>query len=229
MTENKKVHQAKFLYLCLAGVFISLIVTCNLIFLKFFELELLDGFTLVLSVGLIPYPITFLVTDIVSEIYGKNKANQLVVVGLICSVLVMGITLVTDVIPARVGSPVDDETYSLVFGLTAASVTASMMAYLLAQFIDIKIFHWLKQKTNGKHLWLRNNFSTIPSQLIDSFSVITLLCVFGALNWNEYFVTVFSLFTFKLMIAVLDTPFFYLFSHLIKKHFNLGEMDELAI
>jgi uncharacterized integral membrane protein (TIGR00697 family) len=184
---------------------------------------------MVLSVGLIPYPITFLVTDLISEIYGRSKANQVVVVGLICSFLVMGITILTDMIPARPESAVNDETFSLVFGLTAASVSASMVAYLLAQFIDIKIFHWLKEKTNGKKLWLRNDLSTIPSQLVDSFAVITLLCSFGAIQWAEFPITVFSLFVFKMLVALLDTPFFYLFSNLIKRHFKLGDMDELKI
>lgn len=229
MTDDKYIKQAKFLYLSLAGIFISLIVTCNLIFLKFFELELVDGFTMVLSVGLIPYPVTFLVTDLISEIYGKSKANQVVVVGLICSVLVMGITIITDLIPARTESPVDDETYSLVFGLTAASVSASMIAYLLAQFIDIKLFHWLKARTRGKKLWLRNNLSTIPSQLIDSFAVISLLCAFGAIPWGDFLITVFSLFVFKMMVAIADTPLLYLFSYIIKRHFNLDDMDELDI
>ena len=229
MDQSKRQQQALFLYLCLAGMFISLLVTCNLIFLKFFEWELFSDFTLILSVGLIPYPLTFLITDLISEVYGQKKANDVVKVGLLCAVLVIGIVLIADAVPAMETSAVNDETFTKVFGLSSASVSASMIAYLFAQFIDIKLFHFWKVKSQGKMLWLRNNLSTIPSQLIDSVLVISMLCFFGALPWSTYLVTVFSLFIFKLLVALLDTPFFYLFTFLIKRHFKLGAMDELEI
>ncbi|MFT4600854.1 MAG: putative integral membrane protein (TIGR00697 family) [Arenicella sp.] len=229
MTPEKRHTHARFLYLCLAGIFISLIVSSNLIFLKFFEWSPVSTFTFVLSVGLIPYPLTFLVTDLISEFYGKDRASDVVKVGLICALLIMGLTILADIIPAREGSPVDDSTFHSVFGLTAAAVSASMIAYLLAQLIDIRIFHFWKVKTKGKKLWLRNNLSTIPSQLIDSFIVITLLCAWGGIPWEQYWITVTSLFIFKILIALADTPFFYLFTYLIKKHFGLKEMEELEV
>ncbi|MEO9533205.1 MAG: queuosine precursor transporter [Crocinitomicaceae bacterium] len=227
--SQKLKNQALLLYLLLTGVFISLFILSNLIFLKFFQIDLADDYTLILSVGLIPYPLTFLVTDIISEIYGQKKANMVVKIGLVCAILVMGLTMVADYIPAMSGSAVNDETFHQVFGLTGVAVFASMLAYLLAQLIDIKLFHFWKIKTNGKKLWLRNNLSTLPSQLVDSVMVISLLSLFGALDWSSFFVTVSSLFLFKVLIALLDTPFFYLFSFLIKRHFNLQEMEELEL
>lgn len=229
MNDEKRNKQARFLYLLLAGIFISLIVSSNLIFLKFFEWTPVGSFTFVLSVGLIPYPLTFLVTDLISEFYGKEKASDVVKVGLVCALLIMGLTLLADAIPAREGSPVNDETFHSVFGLTAAAVTASMIAYLFAQLIDIRIFHFWKKKTQGKKLWVRNNLSTIPSQLVDSFAVITLLCSFGGIPWDQYWLTVSSLFIFKMLIALADTPLFYLFTYLIKRHFGLKEMEELEV
>ena len=160
------------LYIILSGIFIASLVACNLIFQKFFHWSVFGIYTFEISVGILPYPITFLVTDIVSEIYGRKKANQLVTTGFIASLFVMLITLIAQSVPATTWSPVNDETFSNVFGLFGPAVFASMSAYLLAQFIDIRIFHFWKKMTYGKHLWLRNNASTIFSQFIDTFSVL---------------------------------------------------------
>jgi uncharacterized integral membrane protein (TIGR00697 family) len=227
--KEKKLKQAKFLYLCLAGVFISLLVSCNLIFLKFVSWEPFGLYTFIISVGLIPYPLTFLVTDLISEIYGEKKANDVVKVGLICAVLVMLITMLADSASAVEGSTVSDAEFTHVFGLTGAAVAASMTAYLLAQFIDIKVFHFWKRLTKGRHLWLRNNFSTIVSQFIDTLVVLSLLTALGAISWSDFGTFFIGGFSFKLVVAALDTPLFYLFTYWIKKHFGLGDLDELEI
>lgn len=229
MEETKKHRQARFLYLSLAGIFIALLVSCNLIFLKFIEWQPFGLFTFVISVGLIPYPLTFLVTDLISEIYGAKRANDVVKVGLLCAVLVMLLTLIADAVPAMDGSVVSDQEFSKVFGLTGAAVSASMLAYLLAQFVDIKLFHFWKKLTKGKHLWLRNNFSTILSQLLDTLTVLLLLCSLDALDWSLFGTIFVSSFLFKVIVAIFDTPLFYLFTKLIKKHFGLSDLDELKI
>ena len=228
LTE-KQFKQARFLYLTLAGIFISLFITCNLIFLKFIDISITDSISFKISVGLLPYPLTFLVTDLISEIFGEKRANDVVKVGLICSFLVMGFVYLADSIPAMVGSAVDDSTFSLVFGLTAVSVLTSMIAYLLAQFIDIKIYHFWKRKTEGRHLWLRNNFSTFSSQFVDTTTIIVLLCAFGALPWAEFWILFGSSIIYKLVVAALDTPFLYLFVHLIRRHFNLEINEEIEL
>lgn len=161
-------RDAERLYLVLAGIFIASLVCCNLIFQKFFSWNFFGIYTFEISVGILPYPITFLVTDIISEIYGRKKADQVVIAGLIASVFVLGVVLLADVVTATSWSPVDGGTFHKVFGLTGMAVFASMAAYLTAQFIDIRIFHFWKKLTEGKHLWLRNNFSTITSQLVDT-------------------------------------------------------------
>ena len=136
---------AQRLYLVLAGIFIASLVSCNLIFQKFFSWSPFGLYTFELSVGILPYPITFLITDLISEIYGKRKANQVVIAGLVASVFVLGVVLLADNVPATLWSPVNNETFSKVFRLTSIAVFASMVAYLLAQFIDIRIFHYLKR------------------------------------------------------------------------------------
>ena len=126
-------------------------------------------------------------------------------------------------------SPVNDNTFHRVFGLFGPAVFASMTAYLTAQFIDIRIFHFWKRKTKNRHLWLRNNGSTIFSQLIDTMSVLFLLCSFGVIEWVRFYPLLLNGFIFKVLVALIDTPFFYLFSHLLRKlfHLKLGEEVQL--
>ena len=182
-----------------------------------------------LSVGILPYPITFLITDLISEIYGKKKANQVVIAGIFASFFSMGILWMANVVPAIENSPVDDATFQKVFALSPVAVLASMMAYLSAQFVDIRFYHFWKKLTQGRMLWLRNNFSTFSSQLIDTVAVISLLCLFGVLEWNLFWGLVLSGFLFKIIIAALDTPFLYFFVYLFRKKFDLQPTDELEI
>ncbi len=197
------------LFLILAGIFIASLVSCNLIFQKFFTWTPFDLYTFEISVGILPYPITFLVTDIISELYGKRKADQVVISGLIASVFVSLLVLVADAVPQTGWSPIDNETFSKVFGLNAPAVFASMVAYLSAQFIDIRIFHFWKKLTKGKHLWLRNNGSTVVSQLVDTGAVLSLLCSFGVIEWERFGGLLLNGFLFKVLVAFFDTPLFY--------------------
>ena len=220
------------LYIFLIGIFISSLVSCNLIFQKFFQIEIwipfIGSYTFEQSVGLLPYPITFLVTDILSEIYGKDKANQVVASGLFASIFMLVIVTVSDLIPMAPWSPVDSETFHHVFGLSSAAVFASMMAYLFAQYIDIRLFHFWKNLTKGKHLWLRNNASTVCSQFIDTASVLALLCFFGAIPWDKFTVLLANGFLFKVFFAAFDTPLFYFFAYLARKKFNLQLGQDLS-
>jgi len=132
-------------------------------------------------------------------------------------------------VPATSWSPVDNTLYTKVFGFSAVAVFSSMIAYLLAQFVDIKIYHYWKQKTEGKHLWLRNNFSTITSQFLDTFSVLFLLCSFGVIQWNKFNQLLLSGFLFKVLIALLDTPILYLAVFYFKSFFKLKVGEEIAL
>ena len=194
-----------------------------------FEFTVFGNQLFELSVGILPYPITFLITDLISEIYGKKKANQIVIAGLFASFFSMGILWMANVVPALSNSPIDDATFQTVFALSPVAVLASMMAYLGAQFVDIRLYHFWKKLTEGRMLWLRNNFSTFSSQFIDTFSVISLLSLFGVLEWDLFWGLVLSGFLFKVLIAALDTPLLYLFVFLFRKKFNLKPTDELKI
>ena len=233
MTSQKR-ELAKNIYLLLAGLFITSLVVSNLIFQKFFywyplNLKVLGNSLFELSVGILPYPITFLITDLISEIYGKKRANQVVVTGIFASFFSMGILLIANEVPAIKNSPIDDETFNQVFALSPIAALASMIAYLLAQFVDIRIYHFWKNLTQGKMLWLRNNFSTFSSQLIDTSLVVGLLSVFGVLEWKLFWGLVISGFLFKIIVAALDTPLLYLFVGIFRKTFDLKPSDEVEI
>ena len=232
-TKDKKL--AYRIYLYLGALFITSLVVSNLIFQKFFywnpfgDITVFGASLFVVSVGILPYPITFLITDLISEIYGSKKANQIVTTGIIASVFSMGIILIAEKAPAIPTSRISDETFTQVFALSPVAVLASMIAYLIAQYVDISIYHFWKRLTHGKHLWLRNNFSTFLSQFFDSFTVIALLCFFDVFQWTEFLGLVISAFFFKVLVAIFDTPFLYFFVFLFRKRFGLGEGEEIKL
>ena len=233
MSEEKQ-NLARKIYLYLAALFITSLVVSNLIFQKFFywypfDMEIFGIKLFELSVGILPYPLTFLITDLISEIYGKKKANQVVIAGIFASFFSMGIVLLAGAVPVMENSPLSNNDFEKVFSLSPLAVLASMLAYLAAQFVDIRIYHFWKKFTKGKHLWLRNNFSTFASQFLDTFTVISLLCLFEILPWELFFGLVLSGFVFKVLVAAFDTPLLYLFVWLFKRKFNLKEGEELLI
>ena len=230
--DNKKENLARKIYLYLAGLFITSLVVSNLIFQKFFywyplDIEIFDNKLFELSVGILPYPITFLITDLISEIYGKKKAKDVVITGIFASFFSIILLLISEAVPAVENSPISDEEFKKVFSVSSIAVFASMLAYLIAQLVDIRIYHFWKKLTKGKLLWLRNNFSTFSSQFIDSCLVIGLLCFFDILSWDLFWGLVLSAIIFKILIALIDTPFLYFFVWLLRKKFNLKINEEI--
>lgn len=225
----KDLRAAYHIYFTLGALFICALVVSNLIFQKFFYWDFFGFYTFEISVGILPYPITFLITDTVSEIFGKKKANLMVTAGIFASLFSLLIVYVAKVTPATTWSPVGDDLFTTVFGATALAVFASMIAYLLAQYVDIQIYHFWKGLTKGKHLWLRNNFSTFLSQFIDTFSVLFLLCSFGLIAWELFGGLLLGGFLFKVLIAAIDTPFLYLGVGLLRRRFKLDEGEELVL
>ena len=196
-----------------------------------------------LAVGVLPYPLTFLCTDLISELYGRRRANFLVWVGFSLNFFILGCLWLGSYIPAvsadsqppwQVIQLAEDmalpngevvsgsvELFTLLYACTSGAVFASMMAYIAAQFCDVQLFHYFKRLTKGKHLWLRNNFSTLTSQMVDSVMVISV--TFGAtflagdITIAALLVLMGSSYLFKMMVALADTlPFYYLTSKLKK-------------
>ena len=202
------------LYIFLCAIFISSLITCNLIANKFVSVDL--GFKVfIVSAGILPYPLTFLVTDLISELYGQKKANIVVFSGFVASMFVLLFLWLGGQFNAIPSSIVNDDTYNAVFQNAWRIIAASMTAYLFAQFIDVRIFHFWKRLTNGNHLWLRNNGSTIASQLIDTTLVVIILFV-GVWESGQIVSAIIDGWLFKMLMAAIDTPIIYGIIHLLK-------------
>lgn len=225
---------AQRIYLLLGALFITSLVVSNLIFQKFFywyplDVEIFGSKLFEISVGILPYPVTFLITDLISEIYGKKRANDVVIVGIFASLFSLLIIYTASIVPSTSWSPVNDSLFNTVFGNSTIAVFASMLTYLFAQFVDIQIYHFWKRLTKGKHLWLRNNFSTWFSQFVDTFTILMLLCSFGIIDWANFKGLLISGFLFKVLVAALDTPFLYFGVYLFRKRFNLNVNEEIEL
>lgn len=215
-------------FLILSGLFMGALVVCNLIAAKFTELDL--GFkTLIVSVGILPYPLTFLMTDIISEIYGRRRADQVVIAGFFASVMVVGVLWLALQFESLkdYGGPTTAE-FETVFGKSWRVISASMTAYLAAQFLDIRMFHFWKRVTNGRHLWLRNNASTIVSQLLDTTLVVFVLFV-GEWTAGEMGRAIVDGWTFKVLCALADTPICYAVIHVYRRYLGLGPGGEATL
>ena len=223
--QNKK-EMSNTIFIILSSLFIASLITCNLIANKFVEIDL--GFRVfVVSAGILPYPITFLVTDILSEIYGRSKTNKVVFSGFIASMFTLLFLWLWSQFNAIEGTIVNDETYNLVFQNAWRVIGASMVAYLSAQFLDVKLFHFWKNLTKGKHLWLRNNASTIASQLVDTALVVSVLFI-GVWPSGQIVNAIIDGWLFKMLCAFIDTPIFYLLVYCFRKIFDLDIGEELS-
>lgn len=188
------------------------------------------GLTFAVAVGVLPYPMTFLCTDLISEFYGRRRANFVVWVGLILNLWVMFILWIGGLLPGS-DSPAFFEVRKLAFG----AVTASMIAYMFAQFVDVYLFHFWKRLTRGKHLWLRNNGSTMISQAVDTVAVILITYQVGGLDFmiNEdthvptlLMTLIATGYAFKFVIAAFDTPVIYLAVAVLRIYLRLDPVAE---
>lgn len=237
-------------YLVLAGLFLGSMTMLNILGIsRFIDLSF-EVFGLVipmpLAIGVLPYPITFLCTDFISELYGQRRASFLVWVGLLLNLWVVaflwigGLLPPTPVIDPATGLP-PVEAYDFAFYrirfLTMGAVAASMIAYLSAQLCDVFLFHFWKRLTRGRHLWLRNNGSTMVSQLVDTTAVITITHFYArglpidadAALWPQLWVYIASGYVFKLAIALLDTIPFYLGVHYLSRYLEIDSNAEYAM
>ncbi len=237
-------------FLVLAGLFLCAMTMLNIIGItRFIQLG-----PMALAVGVLPYPLTFLCTDLISELYGRSRANFMVTVGLILNFFIIGTMWVAQAMPSvglenqppwqliqlaedivlPNGSSVTDsvELFTLLYATTSGAVMASMMAYIAAQYCDVYLFHFWKRLTKGKHLWLRNNGSTLISQGVDSFMVITVTFgaqfLAGAMSAGVLLVLMGSNYLFKLCVALADTIPFYLGVHYLKKYLEFSDEELLA-
>lgn len=243
MTSISIEERRERVFLVLAGFFLCAMTLLNVIGItRFVQLGPLS-----LAAGVLPYPLTFLCTDLVSELYGKRRANFMVTVGLVLNGFIIGCLWLVNALPAvppdsmppwqvlelaqsvtlPSGNQVSGsiELFELIYACTSGAVFASMLAYIAAQYCDVQVFHWLKRLTKGKHLWLRNNVSTLTSQLVDSVAVISV--TFGAaylagdFTLKAMLVLVGSSYVFKMLVALADTIPCYILVAKLKRYLDI--------
>lgn len=231
-------------FLVLGGVFLASMSMLNVIGItRFIHIG-----PLALAVGVLPYPLTFLCTDFISELYGRRRANFVVMVGLLINGIVLGTLWLGDRLPAvgaadqppwqtlTLAEPItlpsgeaiegEVELFHIIYACTRGAVLASMIAYMAAQFCDVYLFHFWKRLTGGRHLWLRNNGSTMISQAVDATAVISI--TFGAsyLAGEKSLGELVSLagdnYLFKLCVAAADTLPFYVGVVVLRRYLRIG-------
>ncbi len=212
------------IYALFMAIFVTFVLLTNTVGVKLFTL--FD--TVTLPVSVLWFPLTFLVTDIVSEMYGAKRARFLVLMGFSMSLLLLGFSLIGMALPAASFYALDGD-YNNIFGPVWRLLFGSMAAYLLAQMIDVNLFHFWKRLTKGKHLWLRNNASTMISQFVDSLTVNVIFLyknptVFDG-DFADVMGVVISVYVVKVIIAALDTPFCYLGVRLVERATGLKGHD----
>lgn len=204
-------HSQEVFYSFLAGVFLTALTVGNIVGVtKFVDL----GWFIV-PAGLLAYPFTFLATDLISELYGRKRAQSIVWVGFFMNFFMLGLMWFGHHLPDASGVSGAATTFDTVYAFMKPNVIASMVAYLVAQSVDVYLFHFWRTMTNGKHLWLRNNGSTIFSQIVDTVLILSILYATNGLGpdintLSDLFSLMLSSYAFKFVFALLDTPFFYL-------------------
>lgn len=212
-------------YLLLCGIFLTSLTVGNIVGItKFVDLGVF-----VIPAGLLAYPITFLATDIMSEIYGRKRAQQLVWTGFAMNFFMLGLMAVGHHLPDAAGVSGAASTFDTVYAFMKPNVVASMIAYLVAQSLDVQAFHFWKRLTKGRHLWLRNNASTLGSQVVDTVLILSILYASGGLGADidtlpKLLALMASSYAFKVCFALFDTPFFYLGVYLLRR--NVGIVPE---
>lgn len=197
----------------LLGLFIAAVLASNLLGGKVTTL-----FGINTSVAIFFFPLTFLITDVVSEVFGKKKSTYFIYAGLSSIILVLLFTLLARALPSASFYKFSEE-YNVVFKNSIRIMIASLVAFLLGQFHDIWAFHFLKKKTHNKFLWLRNNLSTIGSQLIDTtiFTFIAFYHISPEFDGGKIISLIIPYWLLKVIFALLDTPFVYLGVQWFKK------------
>ncbi len=239
--EGKIALRREVVFVILSGLFLGTLAILNILGIsRQIDLSFNIGtmrIPFVVFVGVLPYPITFLCTDFISEIYGKKRANMVVWTGLALNIWVLFFLWLGGVLPPHTELGPDglpeiyhpDRTFFQVRKWTSMATLASMIAYLSAQLVDVQVFHFIKRKTRGKALWLRNNGSTLTSQMVDSIAVILITYSFtnaisitpGETVSHGLVILILSNYFFKMIAALVDTIPFYLGTRWLSKFLQI--------
>lgn len=226
--SNYTLNKSQWLFVFLAGLFITNAVTAELISNKLIEVPLninLFGSELgpfVTIVGILPWPIVFLLTDLLNEFYGYKAVKRLSWITAIliayCFIIV-GLAIQIPAVEIEGSTLSDDYSFNKVFGQAQMVIVGSICAFLVSQLLDALLFKWIKSRTGSRYIWLRSTGSTVVSQLIDSYIVLYVGFVLpGSLSFSDFMTIAPTNYILKLIIAILLTPLIYLGHYLIKKY-----------
>ncbi len=228
-------------YAALCTLFCVVLVLTNIVGVKLFAVPIptwLEGIfranPVTLTSGILSYPITFLCTDLVSELWGRRKANFMVVLGFLMSLLMLLIVELAKVLPpspmwsnpmGEILGPVNmQEVFQVAFHTPGILLGASMTAYLIAQLFDVRLYHFWWKLTKGRHMWIRNNGSTAVSQLVDTVIVNSIFLHFAFnMNAEQIGSIILAVYLFKLALAAIDTPLIYLGRYLLRRWLGLPQ------
>jgi uncharacterized integral membrane protein (TIGR00697 family) len=217
----------QWLFVFLAGLFITNAVTAELISNKLIEVPLsinLFGNKLgpfVTIVGILPWPVVFLLTDLLNEFYGYKAVRRLSwITAILISYcfIVVGLSMEIPAVEIEGSNLSDDASFNKVFGQAQMVIVGSICAFLVSQILDASLFMWIKSKTGERFIWLRSTGSTLISQLIDSYIVLYIGFVLpGRLSFTDFMEIAPTNYVLKIVIAILLTPLIYLGHYLIKR------------
>lgn len=204
-------------FVILAGIFITNAVVAELIGGKLIQIG-----PFVMSIGILPWPVVFLTTDLINEYFGEKGVRRLSFITASLIAYAFLVLLLAIAIPAAKGiSPVNDEQFQAVFGQSMWIIVGSIMAFLVSQLIDVTVFWYFRNKTGDKKIWLRTTGSTVISQLFDSFIVLGVaFWLPGKINFETFIGSALTGYTFKLGIAILLTPLIYWGHRIIKNYLD---------
>ncbi len=216
------ITKKQLIYTILCGIFITNAVVAELIGGK-----LISVFGVPMSVGILPWPVVFITTDLINEYFGEKGVRRLsyITAGLIAYCFF--VLLIALRIPAVTGMGVQDDAFSSVFGQGMWIIVGSITAFLVSQLIDVTLFHFVKRKTGQRMIWLRSTGSTVISQFFDSFIVLGIaFYATGQMDTQTYIASGLTGYCVKLVIAIVLTPLIYVGHSLIGKHMHADVVEE---
>lgn len=229
--DNPKLNERRqWLFVILAGLFVTNAVTAELISNKLIEIPIEGWFfgkkfgPFVTIVGILPWPVVFLLTDLLNEFYGQKAVRRLswITAGLIAyCFLIVGLSMSVPAVEIEGSKLATNKAYNLVFGQAQAVIIGSIIAFLVSQLLDAFVFDQIKKKTGNKFIWLRSTGSTLLSQLIDSYIVLYVGFVLpGSMSLKTYFEVAPTNYALKIIIAILLTPLIYLGHYAMKRYLD---------
>ena len=218
----------QWLFIFLVGLFITNAVTAELISNKLIQIPINFSFfgkdfgPFTTIVGILPWPVVFILTDLLNEFYGfkaVKRVSWITAILISYCFLIVGLSLSIPAVEIEGSKLATNESYNLVFGQAQMVIVGSIVAFLISQLMDAFLFNWIKKKTGNKLIWLRSTGSTLFSQLVDTYVVLYIGFVLpGSLKMNDFLTIAPTNYVLKIIIAISLTPLIYLGHYLVKRY-----------